>query len=1444
MRWLTNQYINAGVTLLLGLMSTLGYSQVTANGSETLVNTTTADNQQRPEMAMDTSGNYVVVWESHLEDGDDYGIYAQLYNSDGTTNGGQITISQTTAGAQRSPDVDMDDNGDFTVVWMSYGEDNDGWGVYARRYNSDGTAKANDWRVNSTQTGNQMHPRVAVDDDGDIWFVWSDDDGDGFGVRGRHYTSAGAATSSPYWINTTTAGHQAHPDIACDANGNFTVVWQSHGQDGDGKGIFAQQFDNTRTMVGSEFQVNATTAENQQEPSIAMDDAGNFMVTWTSYNQDGDHHGIYGQIYNSSASVTVSEFAVNTTTTNSQDHPSVSVIESGNYTVAWTSWAQDGDKGGVYTRSFQSDGNEYQAEELVNTRTNDYQQFPTVGGREQATNMAIAWQDGLRNSASTNDGGNYGVYVQNYGAADVTPPNAVCQDITVYLDGTGNASITTGDIDNGSTDNIGITSYSLDISSFTCAEVGANTVTLTVEDAAANSDNCTATVTVVDSTSPTAVCQDITVYLDGAGSATITAGDVDGGSTDNCAVTAQSLDVSSFTCANIGVNVVTLTVEDAATNSDNCTANVTVADTTSPTAVCQNITVYLDGTGNASITAADIDNGSTDNCGAVSLSADITAFTCANVGANNVTLTADDGNGNTSQCVAVVTVSDTVSPTAVCQNITVYLDGAGNASITAADIDNGSTDNCGAVNLSADITAFTCANIGANNVTLTATDNDSNTSQCVAVVTVQDTVSPTAVCQNITAYLDGTGNVTIVAADIDNGSTDNCGSVSLSASQTTFTCANTGANNVTLTVDDGNGNSAQCVAVVTVSDTVSPTVSGCPADIFINTNNVGCTGIATWITPTGNDNCGTPSSSSTHNSGDVFPVGVTTVTYTFTDGSGNTTLCTFDVTVTNDLAMTASSTDVLCNGNSDGTASALPTGGTSPYTYDWDNDGTGDFDDPQTINGLIAGTYNITVQDANGCTVADVAVVSEPASALSATTSSTDETCATNDGTATATPAGGTAPYTYSWDDPGAQTTATATGLANGNYNVTVTDANGCNVVESVTVFYNCGGTKLRDYDCGSTLPTFDKYFYADQVSGADAYEWELMDYDDNSIYTWINYVNHSAKMIYFSGTTYGKTYRVRVRARVGGVWGTLGVPCDLSTPAVTLTQLRAYDCNSTLNSMTQYFYADAVTGASAYEFELTDTDDFTVYNWTNYNNRSAQMSLISGTTTNKTYDVRVRALVGGTWTSYGTTCQLTTPGIPLTQLKTQYCGLTLPSFNYLFLCYPVPGVTDFEWEFYDTNTMTTEYYVKGNNNEGMIMNLLSNPQINTTYEVRVRAQVGGTWGAFGPMCLLHTGPNAMAPQGDGEQAHRFDPQQLMEREEISILIYPNPARDQFTLGLKEIDENTMLRIFNGMGQIVVEQRITTLNETINISTLANGIYTIQVASKNNVIADKLLIER
>ncbi|MFT4996566.1 MAG: hypothetical protein ACI9BJ_001068, partial [Flavobacteriales bacterium] len=131
---------------------------------------------------------------------------------------------------------------------------------------------------------------------------------------------------------------------------------------------------------------------------------------------------------------------------------------------------------------------------------------------------------------------------------------------------------------------------------------------------------------------------------------------------DNCSITTLVLDITSFDCDDVGTNTVTLTATDANSNSSSATAVVTVVDNISPTVITNNLTVYLDASGAASITTADIDNGSSDNCSITTFTLTNTSFDCNDIGTNTVTLIAGDPNGNIDFATALVTVVDTISP--------------------------------------------------------------------------------------------------------------------------------------------------------------------------------------------------------------------------------------------------------------------------------------------------------------------------------------------------------------------------------------------------------------------------------------------------------------------------------------------------------------------------------------------------------------------------------------------------------------------------------------------------------------------------------------------------------------------------------------------------------------------------------------------------------------
>ncbi|NVK85102.1 MAG: DUF5011 domain-containing protein [Cytophagia bacterium] len=406
---------------------------------------------------------------------------------------------------------------------------------------------------------------------------------------------------------------------------------------------------------------------------------------------------------------------------------------------------------------------------------------------------------------------------------DVTAAQVITQDITVELDVNGNASITTGMIDNGSNDACGIASYALNQYDFDCSNVGANTVTLTVTDNNGNISTGTATVTVEDKIAAEVITQNITVQLDATGNASITTGMIDNGSNDACGIASYALNQYDFDCSNVGANTVTLTVTDNNGNISTGTATVTVEDKIAAEVITQDITVELDENGSATITTSDIDNGSNDACGIASYALDNNSFSCADTGANTVTLTVTDVNGNVSSATATVTVIDVIAPTVITQDITIQLDENGEASITTSSVDNGSFDNC-SFTLSLDNTSFTCDNVGANTVTLTATDASGNETSATATVTVEDSILPTVVPQNIEVYLDEAGNTSITVSDVDGGTYDNCGVASITIDIDSFDCSDLGDNNVTLTATDVNGNVNTGVAVVTVIDNIAPTV--------------------------------------------------------------------------------------------------------------------------------------------------------------------------------------------------------------------------------------------------------------------------------------------------------------------------------------------------------------------------------------------------------------------------------------------------------------------------------------------------------------------------------------------------------------------------------------------------------------------------------------------
>ncbi|MEO8198258.1 MAG: hypothetical protein ABI689_16185 [Thermoanaerobaculia bacterium] len=213
-------------------------------GGEFQVNSYTTNHQSYSRVASDAAGNFVVVWQSGAQDGSGTGVYAQRYANTGAALGGEFQVSSYTTNNQGFPGVASDSAGNFVVAWQSNVQDGSSYGVFAQRYASTGAALGGEFRVNSYTTSDQFSPSVAFDTAGNFVVAWSSnlEDGSSAGVFAQRYDSTGIALHGEFQVNTYTTNSQRYPCVAADSAGNFVVAWQSDTQDASGFGIFAQRF--------------------------------------------------------------------------------------------------------------------------------------------------------------------------------------------------------------------------------------------------------------------------------------------------------------------------------------------------------------------------------------------------------------------------------------------------------------------------------------------------------------------------------------------------------------------------------------------------------------------------------------------------------------------------------------------------------------------------------------------------------------------------------------------------------------------------------------------------------------------------------------------------------------------------------------------------------------------------------------------------------------------------------------------------------------------------------------------------------------------------------------------------------------------------------------------------------------------------------------------------
>lgn len=238
--------------------------------------------------------------------------------------------------------------------------------------------------------------------------------------------------------------------------------------------------------------------------------------------------------------------------------------------------------------------------------------------------------------------------------------------------------------------------------------------------------------------------------------------------------------------------------------------------TASVTALTQDVTAFLDVSGNVQVSPQLVNDGSVDGCGDPTLvSLSQVDFTCANLGDNTVTLTAYVQGGNSDQETATVTVVPTVDATS--NAVIANLDANGSVTVSNGDLNLSGCTQCSGLTYELAETNFDCSDIGTFDVTLNAIYGGNIIATGLATIQVVDNVAPVPSVQDITVTVDATGIVSITPMMVDNGTQDNCSSyLTMTLSETEFSCADEGDNVVTFTVEDEYGNSTTEDVTVTV----------------------------------------------------------------------------------------------------------------------------------------------------------------------------------------------------------------------------------------------------------------------------------------------------------------------------------------------------------------------------------------------------------------------------------------------------------------------------------------------------------------------------------------------------------------------------------------------------------------------------------------------------
>ena len=365
------------------------------------INTRTSRAQANADIAMDEAGNFVVVWNSYNQDGSSNGIFAQRFDPNCNPVGKEFQINTTTDGNQKEPSIAMDTAGNFVVAWQGPGLDRED--IFAQLFDQNSSPVGEEFCINSYTDDKQLCPSVAVNNDGTFVIIWESmnilEEGKR-AISGQLYDSTGSPIGTEFIINKEAADCRT-PDVAMDPNGNFAVVWTLNKSS---RSIMARLYKKDGSAITNPFEVSTINFSSLTKPSIAMDSAGYFMVTWDGDPDYAKFDDIHARLYELDGTAVGRQFTVNTTRDGAQQYPHVAMNNQGEFVIVWQGESGFEDYGTeIFGQRFNSLGEPIGEEFQLNTYVQGNQKYPAVAIREDGS-LVTVWQ------SDDQDGSGWGIF--------------------------------------------------------------------------------------------------------------------------------------------------------------------------------------------------------------------------------------------------------------------------------------------------------------------------------------------------------------------------------------------------------------------------------------------------------------------------------------------------------------------------------------------------------------------------------------------------------------------------------------------------------------------------------------------------------------------------------------------------------------------------------------------------------------------------------------------------------------------------------------------------------------------------------------------------------------------------------------------------------------------------------------------------------------------------